>query len=310
MNSSTDTAWIRRKLQLPAFMSVVSTAVALLGMPQYLAAQDNDEDPGTSADDIAKALANPNATLGFMTLTFDTIAYKGDIPGAGDEQAWKIGFQPSLPYPISDSVNLFVRPLIPVLIDQPFPIIDDQPVTPADVSALNFDSQGIELGDISFDAALGKTLSNGTVLFGGLVATLPTATDDAVGLDQYLLGPEFYIGKVADWGAVGVLLTHQWDIAGEDSFDTSVTGGQYFFTYNLKNAWQIQMTPTFSYNHEAEDGNEFSFPIGVGISKTIVWNKTPLKFNLQYWDYVESPDAFGNDWQIRLNITPVVPLPW
>jgi hypothetical protein len=161
-----------------------------------------------------------------MCLTFDTIAYKGEIPGAGDEQAWKMSFQPSLPYPISDSVNLFVRPLIPVLLDQPVPIIEDQPILP-EGGALNFESQDVELGDISFDAALGKSLPNGTVLFGDLVATLPTATDDDVGLDQYLLGPEVYVGKVGGWGAVGVLLTHQWDVAGEDSFDTSITGGQY-----------------------------------------------------------------------------------
>ena len=109
---------------------------------------------------------------------------------------------------------------------------------------------------------------------------------------------------------MGVLLTHQWDIAGEDSFNTSITGGQYFFTYNLKNAWQVQMMPTFSYNHEAASGDELTFPLGVGFAKTVVFGKTPVKFNLQYWHYVEAPDAFGPDWQVRFNITPVVPLPW
>lgn len=291
----------------PLFLLAASLSVA----SHVCDASPAEDDSGSvSADDIAAQLANPNATLGFMTVTFDTIAYKGDIPGAGDEQAWKMNFQPSLPYPISDNMNLFVRPLIPVLVDQPVPVIDDQPLPPTDLGTENFTSQGVELGDISFDVAIGKTLSNGTVLFGGLVATLPTATNDAVGLDQYLLGPEFYFGQVKDWGAYGVLFTHQWDVAGEDSFNTSITGGQYFFTYNLENAWQIQMTPTFSYNHEAESGSELSFPLGVGIAKTAIFGKTPVKFNLQYWQYVESPNAFGSDWQIRFNITPVVPLPW
>ena len=30
-----------------------------------------------------------------------------------------------------------------------------------------------------------------------------------------------------------------WDIAGDDDFDTSITGGQYSYAFNLKNGWQI-----------------------------------------------------------------------
>lgn len=35
------------------------------------------------------------------------------------------------------------------------------------------------------------------------------------------------MAKVGARGAVGLLVTHQWGVAGEDSFDTSITGGQY-----------------------------------------------------------------------------------
>ncbi len=37
---------------------------------------------------------------------------------------------------------------------------------------------------------------------------------------------------------LGLLLTHQWDIDGEDSFDTRVTGGHHFWTENLKAEWR------------------------------------------------------------------------
>ena len=50
---------------------------------------------------------------------------------------------------------------------------------------------------------------------------------------------------------MGILLTHQWDVAGEDDFDTSITGGQYFYNFNLGKGRQIAAGPTFSYNHEA-----------------------------------------------------------
>ena len=61
---------------------------------------------------------------------------------------------------------------------------------------------------------------------------------------------------------LGVLISHQWDIAGEDDFDTSITGGQYFYTFNLNDGWQINGSPTFSYNHEASSGNEWTLPLG------------------------------------------------
>lgn len=284
---------------------VVGLLAVVLAVPALA-----QEDGGTSsAAEVAKALANPNATLGFLSFPIDYIQYEGDLEGASSQSAWKLNFQPSLPYPLGEGTNLFVRPLIPLVLDQPVPLVGDQPVL-ALPGAPVFESRGVELGDISFDVAIGKTLPSKLVLFGGLVGTLPTATDDALGLDQYLLGPEVFVGKVTGWGMIGVLFTHQWDIAGEDSFDTSVTGGQYMFTYNLRNAWQIQMSPTFSYNHEAESGQELTFPLGIGVSKTTVFGKTPWKFNVQYWQYVEKPDAFGPDFQLRLTVTPVIPLPW
>ena len=108
-----------------------------------------------------------------------------------------------------------------------------------------------------------------------------------------------------------MLLTHQWDVAGDDDFDTSITGGQYFYTYNLSGGWQIQASPTFSYNHEAQNGEEkWTLPVGTGVAKTMLIGKTPWKFSLQYWHYVKQADSIGPESQIRFTLGPVVPLPW
>ena len=265
-----------------------------------------------SADAVAAELANPNASLGFLTFPIDYVQYKGDAPGASDQTAWKLNFQPSLPYPINETTNLFFRPLVPIYRDQPVPVVGGDAIVPEepDFSTQGFSGTGTQLGDISFDVAIGKTLSSGTVVVGGVVGTLPTATDDRVGLDQYLLGPEFLLGQGGNWGFVGLLVSHQWDVAGEDNFSTSITGGQYFYTINLKNAWQIQAQPTFSFNHNAAKGNRATLPLGIGIAKTTILGRTPWKFGLQYWHYVESPDDFGPKYQVRFTISPVINLPW
>jgi hypothetical protein len=252
-----------------------------------------------SASEIAAQLSNPNTTLGSMNTQIDYIAYDGDIPGSGDADALRLLFQPSLPYPLSETSNLFVRPAIPVIFDQDVP-------DPAG----GFDSKGVELGDISFDASYAKTLPGGYVLLGGVAGTFPTATDDELGLDQWLLGPEAALAVVRPWGVVGMLVSHQWDVAGEDDYDTSITGGQYFYTLNLAEGWQINSSPTFSYNHEARGDDKWTLPLGVGVSRTLILAGRPWKFGLQYWHYVETPDTFGPDYQLRFSVSPVVKLPW
>ena len=285
------------KLILLLFVCLATTAMA----------QDQQSDGETSAAAVAQKLADPNATLGQLSFPLDYVSYQGNLPGADSQSAWKLSFQPSLPYSINEEINLFVRPLVPVFFDQPIPEVGGQGIPGA---VPGFSSTGLQLGDIGFDVAVGKSFSNGMLVLGGAVGSLPTATDDAVGLDQYLLGPELMVAKVGSWGAFGGLLTHQGDRSGEDSFDTNLTAGQYFFTYNLKNAWQISMSPTFSYNHEADSGNRLTFPLGFGMSKTVIFGQTPWRFNLQYWHYIETPDLFGPEFQVRFSVTPVVPLPW
>jgi hypothetical protein len=264
-----------------------------------LAQEDQaEEKQATSADEIARELANPNTVLGSLNFNLDYQTYKGDLPGASDQSSTRLTFQPVLPYPIGNGVNFYLRPAVPIVISQDVPVIG------------GFDSKGVELGDISFDAAVGKSLPGGYVVVGGVVGTLPTATDDALGLDQWLLGPEAALAKIYEWGVLGLLVSHQWDVAGEDSFSTSITGGQYFYTFNLGNGWQISSSPTFSYNHKAPSGQGWTFPVGFGVSKTTIMNGRPWKFGLQYWQYVEQADAFGPDWQVRFTVTPVVSLPW
>ena len=249
-----------------------------------------------SASEVAAALSNPNTTMGTMSTLIDLIAYDGDLPDAGSQRAFRATFQPSLPYPLSDTTNLFVRPLIPIIFSQDVPTAD------------GFESVGLNLGDIGFDASIARTLSGGYVVGGGLVGTLPTATDDALGLDQWLLGPEVLVAKVSKWGVLGLLVTHQWDVAGGDG--TSITGGQYFYTINLKNGWQINGAPVYSYNHNASNGNAWTIPIAIGAAKTAIIGGRPWKFNVQYWHYVVAPDTFGPNNQIRIGISPVVALPW
>lgn len=289
---------------MKSVISMVSIAMLLLVLSSATTSNAQEKETpkqphhGKSAEEVAQELANPNTALGFLSFNLDYLTYQGDLPDADDQDAWRLSFQPSLPYPLGKGTNFFLRPLIPLIIDQP--VFEDG----------GFESKGVDLGNIGFDAAVGHSFPSGLVLIGGLAGTLPTATDNALSTKQFLLGPELFVGKKFKWGFLGVLVDHQWDVTGWDDSRTSITGGQYFYTINLKDAWQIQAQPTWSYNHEATSGNKWTFPLGIGVSKTMIFGKTPWKFSLQYWNYIESPDTFGPEQQIRFQVTPVVPLPW
>jgi hypothetical protein len=253
-----------------------------------------------SADDIARELSNPTNAMAGMGINIDFQSFDGDLPGAGDQNGFTLLFQPSLPFPQGNGYNLLVRPAIPVVFQAPVPD-----------GMGGFRNEGVALGNIGFDVAYGTTYKSGVLFLFGVVGELPTNTNDAVGADQWRLGPEVAIGLVKKWGVIGLLATHKVDVAGDDDPDTSITGGQYFYAFTLPKGWQIAAGPSWSYDNNADSGNKLTLPLGIGFSKTTVTAKgTPLKFGMQYWKYVESPDTFGPDWQIRFNFTPVLKVPW
>ena len=285
--------------------------IVFLGLVAFAVKAQEQEEPESAAE-LAKELANPNTTLGTMAFPIDFVMFNGDIPDANKQYSTSISFQPSLPIPLSKGVNLFVRPFIPVILSTPT------------IGATGFEQKGFNLGNISADVAVGKTFPSKTIGILGVFAGFPTATDETIRSEQVTLGPEVMAAQIFNWGVLGAMFNHAWGVGKNDN-DTddgdfsitennprraSVTAGQYFYVVNLKNAWQIVGQPTWTYNHKAEKGNRFTFPIGTGVNKVTKFGKLPVKLTLQYWYYVASPDNFGPQHQVRIQIAPVVPLPW
>ena len=292
-----------------------------IGNVHYLMAQEAEAPESNSAEEAAKKLADPNATIGMFSIPIDYIHYNGDMNGASEQNAIKLSLQPSLPYPIKKGQNIFVRPLIPFVLAQP--TISDEG---------EFIQESIELGDIGFDMAYGISFPSKWMTVFGVAGTMPTATKADLGSGRWMLGPEAFLGKTTKWGFAGVLVSQTWSlnknkvenaIPDPDDFGyigeayypdkrevLSILSGQYMYTVNLKNAWQIQAQPVYLFNYNAKEGSRLTLPLGTGVSKTIIAGKMPMKFNVQYWYYVARAEAFGPQHQIRLQVVPVIKLPW
>jgi hypothetical protein len=256
---------------------------------------------GQASDSAAAELSDPNTTIGLLNIYFDYVSFGGTRRGAGEQNGSGLLFQPFVPIPLGEGVNVLVRPAFPVIFNGSAPL----PVG-------GFEDLGFNLGEIGLDVEIGKSFKSGFGFSVGTAVTFPTATNDAIGQGQLALGPEVFVWVRKKWGVVGALVSRQWGVAGGDPGDpkANVTGGQYYYTFNLKHGWQIQSTPVFSYDHNAAAGQGWTFPLGFGITKTTILEKSIVQFSIEYWHFVAQPDDFGPDWQLRFTITPVVPLPW
>ena len=277
-------------------MKKILTILTLLAF-QASCSYAQDVDHTSDADAIAKEMANANTTLGSLNFQFDYIHYRGALPFAGQQNSLSFSFQPILPYPVKPGLNLFLRPLIPVVLAGP----------------VYSESEGFKsksgLGDIAIDLVVGKTWKSQWVTLFGLETSLPTGTG-SLSSGRTTLGPDFYFGKNLKGGAIGLLLYQTWTLnKNEELGAESITGGQYFYAIFLKNAWQIQSGPVWSYNNRT-NGTKWTLPLGTGVAKIWKFNKIPVMFAMEYWYYLASADPIGPQHMVRLQVAPVVPLPW
>lgn len=112
---------------------------------------------GKTADEVAKELANPNNSLTSLHVKLQYRSYTGDLPGANDQDNSLLLFQPVFPFTMKQTAsggkaNLFVRPGIPLIFDQPIPTTTNG----------QFDWDGVRArGDIGFDIGYGVTEKSG-----------------------------------------------------------------------------------------------------------------------------------------------------
>ena len=260
-----------------------------------VAAQDmapEGDKPQKSAEEIAAELANPNTPMASLNLKLQYRTFDGALPGASSQSSTTLLFQPSFPFSLDNGDVVFFRPAIPVQLDFSFP----------DASPSGFGSES-GIGDIAFDLAYGRTTKTGMLFAGGIIASLPTATDDALGTDRYTLGPEFMVGKLTKKYVLGIFPNHQWDVGGSGNKEINLTTIQVFGTYLPGGGWNYGSSPIISYDHVA---HQWTLPINFSFGKTVLWKNRPWKLSAEINYFVDQPDAFGPQWFIGFNVAPVV----
>lgn len=264
----------------------LAALVAALIPAAVMAQGDDHAAMEAKASDLAKAAQNPVANMSSVPFQFNW--YTGG--GLGDETQSVLNVQPVLPLPIDEDWNLISRTVVPVV---------------------NIPGPGGErikgIADIQEQIYLTPAKPKGLIWGIGPIISFPTSTNAATETGQFALGPTFVALKITKKWVFGALANNLWRIAGSET-TTPINSFflQPFINYNMKRGWAISTAPAITADWNAPSGEEWTVPVGLGVSKITMVGKQPMNVMLQYYHNVERPAGAGAD-QVRMQFTLLYP---
>ena len=266
-----------------------------------------------SEEEIAEAINNPLSYLYLLWVQNDTMWWSGDLLDKLDEDDKVMNttlIQPIMPVQLTENWKAIFRPIIPINSFDTisgFDIIEDEQEGP--IFDTQFDRE-TGLGDIILWTAFSNQYKPPNVFGFGPTVMMDTASDDSLGTGKWSAGPmalAFHIGEKWIYGAVA---QHWWSFAGDNDRDSvNLTDVQYVLRYRVTPMTNIGFGPNIRINWDADSDNKWSVPVGLGADTLVKLGPLPAKIGFEAYHYVEKPDDFGPEWQIRFLFVPVIPSP-
>jgi hypothetical protein len=261
-----------------------------------------------SLKELSQQSANPVGKNAYIFTQFAATFNDGDLNTGDSHIAGSITFQPIIPIPLYgsglDEWRIVTRPTINLFLGQPVP--------KGEVDSFDRET---DLSDllVPLPLALPERLSGRWLLALGPSFSIPTATEDRFGKNQWTAGVSGVFGYIADNWMLGMYPQTYFKIADQDRDDED-RGARfgnmfYWFFYNLTDAWQIGTNPTINWNDKAGSGNKWNVPVGLTISKITKWGNLPIRLEFGVDYSVVNEDDYGEVARIKFNLIPVVGRP-
>jgi hypothetical protein len=264
----------------------LAAAVASLALPPAL----GQEAPrtGSDADALAKALSNPVADLVSVPLQLN---WDTGLGTAGDGDRWLLNVQPVVPISIGEDWNVISRTILPV--------ISQKDVVPG--------TSDSGIGDVlqSLFFSPKKPTSRGWIWGVGPAFLLPTASDGALGTEQWAIGPTAVVlRQTADGWTYGALVNYLASVAGDDDrADVHSLFLQPFLAKGLGKGRTATVNFESTYDFEA---HEWNAPLNLTYSQVVKIGGQMVSFAGGARCYADAP-AGGPDWGLRFVVTLLYP---
>jgi hypothetical protein len=262
--------------------------------PAY--SQESEE---PTIDELNRQLENPLSR--FWSLIFQENMYFNTGEAIDGTQFSNVfNFQPSLPVPIGKARMLLVRPVFPLVTA---PVIGQDGIQ---------DGYETGFGDMQVFSLYGPDKKDGVIWGAGLTFIFPTASSENLGSGKVSMGPALMVLSITRKWTIGGII-QQWNSVGGDSNrpETSQMDIQYIIRKQIQGkGMSIGMGPNININWNAPEGNKLTFPIGLGITKTVKWGNTPWKLRLEPQYSIIKPENYGAQWNIRIQVAPIIKNPF
>jgi hypothetical protein len=245
--------------------------------------------PGEAQEELAKAAQNPVAAM--VSVPFQNNTSFGY--GPDDDVQNVLNIQPVWPFSLNARWNLISRTIVPVI---------DQPDLPGMDGAFGF-------GDVNETLFFSPAAASKVIWGVGPTFTLPTASDDVLGTDQWSAGVGLVMLTMPGRWVMGILVNNQWSVAGDDQ-RASVNSMllQYFVNYNFQKGWYFTSAPINTANWNVDSGDRWTVPIGGGVGRIFKIGKQPVNAQVGAYYNVVTPDNLpSGDWSLRVQLQLLYP---
>ena len=179
--------------------------------------------------------------------------------------------------PYRNTANtLLIQPVVPIRIDSDWSLIT-RTIIPVVYEPRSSPEQGEVTGLGNIEPQFYVTPAHPGKFIWGLGAQLwlPTASQDALGLNKWGGGPTA-VGLAIDgpW-VVGALLNNVWAGSGEQRVNEMTLNP--FVNYNLAKGWYVASTPVITSNWDRPSSQRWTVPVGGGVGR--VFNVDGLHLN-------------------------------
>ncbi len=243
-----------------------------------------------SASEMSQKLTNPVGNLWALQSQFNNFR----LANGQWNNNWN--FQPTLPVRLTKDWNLITRPVLPLY-----------DIVPVETAPGQYERKA-GLGDMILAEMLSPAQWDKWLLGVGPTFIFPTATSTYTGQGKWQAGPAVTLGYRTPDFILGAFAQQWWSIGGDsDRPDTSQMNLQPIAAIFFGDGWDIGYSGNILANWKASSGDVWTVPIGLNVGKVVKLGRLPVKLQVAVQYMPVHPQNTGQEWNIQVQITPVIP---